>query len=202
MTDRISFTLRARRVLELAKEEAHRLNHNYIGTEHILLGLIREVDGLAAKVLTNLGVKLSNVRSDVEFIIGRGDRYVMGEIGLTPRAKKVIELALDEARRLSHSHLGTDHLLLGLIREGEGIAAGVLERFGVNLERVRAEVNKVLNFSEQRTEAAPTGPINVQEQIRFVVGSLTERFKRTEIETIIAGLRKAIQPYGPEDSYF
>src|SRR5207249_3332827 len=96
------FTERARKVLQLAQEEAQRFNHNYIGTEHILLGLVREGDGVAARVLNNLGIELHKVRSAVEFIIGRGDRMVMGEIGLTPRAKRVIELAVDEARRLNH----------------------------------------------------------------------------------------------------
>ncbi|MDZ7729160.1 MAG: ATP-dependent Clp protease ATP-binding subunit [Dehalococcoidia bacterium] len=148
MADRFDkFTERARRVLTLAQEEAHRFNHNYIGTEHILLGLVREGDGVAAKVLANLGVELNKVRSAVEFIIGRGDRTVLGEIGLTPRAKKVIELAVDEARRLNHSYIGTEHLLLGLVREGEGIAAGVLESLGVNLERVRAETTRILSQS-------------------------------------------------------
>ena len=131
------FTERARKVLSLAQDEAQRFNHNYIGTEHLLLGLVREGDGVAAKVLANLGVELQKVRSAVEFIIGRGDRIVLGEIGLTPRAKKVIELAVDEARRLNHHYIGTEHLLLGLVREGEGIAAGVLESLGVNLEKVR-----------------------------------------------------------------
>src|SRR5204863_869844 len=120
-------------------------NHNYIGTEHLLLGLVREGEGVAAKVLSNLGVELNKVRSAVEFIIGRGDRAVLGEIGLTPRAKKVIELAVDEARRLNHHYIGTEHLLLGLVREGEGIAAGVLESLGVNLERVRAETTRILS---------------------------------------------------------
>src|SRR5439155_779975 len=117
-----------------------RFQHNYIGTEHLLLGLVREGEGVAAKVLSNLGVELNKVRSAVEFIIGRGDRIVLGEIGLTPRAKKVIELAVDEARRLNHHYIGTEHLLLGLVREGEGIAAGVLESLGVNLEKVRTLV--------------------------------------------------------------
>src|SRR5918992_1983583 len=139
------FTERARKVLQLAQEEAQRFNHNYIGTEHLLLGLVREGDGLAAKVLGNLGVELNKVRSAVEFIIGRGDRPTSGEVGLTPRAKKVIELAVDEARRLNHSYIGTEHLLLGLVREGEGIAAGVLESLGVNLERVRSETIRVLS---------------------------------------------------------
>jgi ATP-dependent Clp protease ATP-binding subunit ClpC len=148
MADRFDkFTERARRVLTLAQEEAQRFNHNYIGTEHLLLGLVREGDGVAAKVLANLGVELNKVRSAVEFIIGRGDRPTMGEIGLTPRAKKVIELAVDEARRLNHHYIGTEHLLLGLVREGEGIAAGVLESLGVNLERVRTETQRILSQS-------------------------------------------------------
>lgn len=138
------FTERARKVLTLAQEEAQRFNHNYIGTEHLLLGLVREGEGVAAKVLSNLGIDLSKIRSAVDFIIGRGERQVLGEIGLTPRAKKVIELAVDEARRLGHHYVGTEHLLLGLIREGEGIASGVLESLGVNLEKVRSEVIKVL----------------------------------------------------------
>ncbi|MBI5948531.1 MAG: ATP-dependent Clp protease ATP-binding subunit [Chloroflexi bacterium] len=158
MADRFDkFTERARRVLTLAQEEAHRFNHNYIGTEHILLGLVREGDGVAAKVLANLGVELNKVRSAVEFIIGRGDRTVLGEIGLTPRAKKVIELAVDEARRLSHSYIGTEHLLLGLVREGEGIAAGVLESLGVNLERVRAETTRILSQSQPQAAGAGAG---------------------------------------------
>src|SRR6516165_2585818 len=138
------FTERARKVLTLAQEEATRFNHNYIGTEHLLLGLVREGEGVAAKVLSNLGVELNKVRSAVEFIIGRGDRIVLGEIGLTPRAKKVIELAVDEARRLNHHYIGTEHLLLGLVREGEGIAAGVLESLGVNLEKVRTQTIQVI----------------------------------------------------------
>jgi len=141
------FTTRARKVLSLAQEEAQRFQHNYIGTEHLLLGLVREGEGVAAKVLEDLGVELIQVRSAVEFIINRGDRIVLGEIGLTPRAKKVIELAVDEARRLNHHYIGTEHILLGLVREGEGIAAGVLESQGVNLEKVRTGTLKVLNQS-------------------------------------------------------
>ena len=141
------FTDRARKVLTLAQEEAQRFNHNYIGTEHLLLGLVRENDGVAAKVLANMGVQLSKVRSAVEFIIGRGESMVTSELGLTPRAKKVLELAIDEARRLNHHYIGTEHLLLGLVREGEGIAAGVLESLGVNLERVRTQVMQIVSQS-------------------------------------------------------
>ena len=151
------FSERARRVLSLAQEEAQRFNHNYIGTEHILLGLVRETDGVAAKVLSGLGVELTKVRSAVEFIIGRGERASGGEIGLTPRAKKVIELAVDEARRLSHHYIGTEHLLIGLMREGEGVAAGVLESLGVNLDKVRAETTRVLTQNVQEGGAAATG---------------------------------------------
>ena len=158
------FTERARKVLTLAQDEAQRFNHNYIGTEHLLLGLVREGEGVAAKVLENMGVELNKVRTAVEFIIGRGDRPVVGEIGLTPRAKKVIELAVDEARRLNHNYIGTEHLLLGLVREGEGIAAGVLESLGVNLDKVRPEVIHVLSQSlvrragagDQRSSKTPT----------------------------------------------
>jgi ATP-dependent Clp protease ATP-binding subunit ClpC len=138
------FTERARRVLSYAQEEAQRFKHNYIGTEHLLLGLVREEDGVAAKVLQNLGVDLQKVRSAVDNIVGQGDRIVLGEIGLTPRSKKVIELAVDEARRLNHHYIGTEHLLLGLVREGEGIAAGLLNSMGVELEQVRQETIRLL----------------------------------------------------------
>ena len=151
------FSERARRVLSLAQEEAQRFNHNYIGTEHILLGLVRETDGVAAKVLTSLGVELTKVRSAVEFIIGRGERATPGEIGLTPRAKKVIELAVDEARRLSHNYIGTEHLLIGLLREGEGVPAGVLESLGVNLDKVRGETSRILSQSASQSQGSGSG---------------------------------------------
>ncbi|MDA0264087.1 MAG: ATP-dependent Clp protease ATP-binding subunit [Chloroflexi bacterium] len=141
------FSERARRVLSLAQEEAQRFNHNYIGTEHILLGLVRETEGVAARVLSSLSVDLSKVRSAVEFIIGRGEKPAQGEIGLTPRAKKVVELAVDEARRMNHTYIGTEHLLIGLLREGEGVAAGVLESLGVTLDKVRAETHRILNHT-------------------------------------------------------
>ena len=148
MTSRFEkFSERARRVLSLAQEEAQRFNHNYIGTEHILLGLVRETDGVAARVLSNLSVELGKVRSAVEFIIGKGERSSPGDIGLTPRAKKVIELAVDEARRLNHHYIGTEHILIGLMREGEGVAAGVLESLGVSLDKVRSETSRILSQS-------------------------------------------------------
>jgi hypothetical protein len=135
------FTVRARKVLTLAQEEATGFNHKYIGTEHLLLGLVRE------GVLGKLGVELNRVRSAVEVIIARGDRgdrVSSGEVGLTPGAKKVIELALDEARRLKHRYIGPEHLLLGMVREGEGIAARVLMDLGFTLEQVRTEVVRIL----------------------------------------------------------
>ncbi len=147
------FTDRARKVLTLAQDEAQRFNHNYIGTEHLLLGLVREGEGVAAKVLENLSVELAKVRQAVEFIIGRGERPVLGDIGLTPRAKKVIELAIDEARRLGHNYIGTEHLLLGLVREEGGIASGVLESLGVSLDKVRHEVVRVLSQSSGASTA-------------------------------------------------
>ena len=147
------FSERARRVLSLAQEEAQRFNHNYIGTEHILLGLVRETEGVAARVLANVGVDLNKVRSAVEFIIGRGERPAQGEIGLTPRAKKVVELAVDEARRMNHTYIGTEHLLIGLLREGEGVAAGVLESLNVSLDKVRSETYRILSQSS----ATPSG---------------------------------------------
>ena len=151
------FSERARRVLSLAQEEAQRFNHNYIGTEHILLGLVRETEGVAARVLANLGVDLNKVRSAVEFIIGRGEKPAQGEIGLTPRAKKVVELAVDEARRMNHTYIGTEHLLIGLLREGEGVAAGVLESLGVNLDKVRSETHRILSQSAPTTQGSSSG---------------------------------------------
>ncbi len=148
------FSERARRVLTLAQDEAKHFNHSYIGTEHILLGLVREDEGVAAKVLVNLGIGSGKVRSAVEFIIGRGEKPASGEIGLTPRAKRVIELAIDEARSLSHNYIGTEHLLLGLLREGEGVAARVLDSLGVTLERARTETTHILSQGVARSRIA------------------------------------------------
>jgi ATP-dependent Clp protease ATP-binding subunit ClpC len=148
------FSERARRVLTIAQEEARNLNHSYIGTEHILLGLVREEEGVAARVLTNLGIGLGKVRSAVEFVIGRGEKPGSGETGLTPRAKKVIELAIDEARQLGHNYIGTEHLLLGLLREGEGVASSVLDSFGITLERARAETAHILTQGTPRARLA------------------------------------------------
>ena len=142
--------MRARRVLTLAQEEAILLNHSYIGTEHLLLGLVREESGVAARVLGGMGVDVQQVRRVVEELVGRGKRATEGRISLTPRTKQVIELAVDEARRMGHHYIGTEHLLLGLIREGEGIATDVLDSLGVALDKVRAETVEVLR--EQRSQ--------------------------------------------------
>jgi hypothetical protein len=134
------FTDRARRVIVLAQEEARMLNHNYIGTEHILLGLVREGEGVAAEALESLGISLDAVRQQVEEIIGQGQHAPSGHIPFTPRAKKVLELSLREALQLGHNYIGTEHILLGLIREGDGVAAQVLVKLGADLNRVRPRV--------------------------------------------------------------
>jgi ATP-dependent Clp protease ATP-binding subunit ClpC len=146
------FTDRARRTVVFAQEEARMLNHNYIGTEHILLGLLREEEGVAARALTSLGVSLEAVRRDVGEIVGRGSEVPRGHIPFTPRAKKVLELSLREALQLGHNYIGTEHILLGLIREGEGIAAQVLQKLGADLNRVRQTVVQLL--SEHTAETA------------------------------------------------
>ena len=138
------FTDRARRVVVLAQEEARMLNHNYIGTEHLLLGLIREGEGVAAKALESLGISLDAVRQQVEEIIGQGQQAPSGHIPFTPRAKKVLELADRETRALGHAYVGTEHILLGLIREGDGVAAQVLVQLGADLNRVRQQVIQLL----------------------------------------------------------
>jgi hypothetical protein len=143
------FTDRARRVVVLAQEEARHLDHNYIGTEHILLGLIHEGEGVAARALTELDISLEAVRTKVQEMIGHGDEAPTGHIPFTPRAKKVLELSLREALALSHNYIGTEHILLGLIREGEGVAAQVLIELGGSLDRVRQQVIQILADASQ-----------------------------------------------------
>ncbi len=152
------FTDRARRVVVLAQEEARMLNHNYIGTEHILLGLIHEGEGVAAKALESLGISLEAVRSQVEEIIGQGQQAPSGHIPFTPRAKKVLELSLREALQLGHNYIGTEHILLGLIREGEGVAAQVLVKLGADLNRVRQQVIQLLSGYQGKEPATAGGP--------------------------------------------
>ena len=140
------FTEKAIRVIMLAQEEARHLGHNFVGTEQILLGLIGEGTGVAAKTLKAMGITLKDARAEVEKIIGRGSGFVAVEIPFTPKAKRVLELSWDEARQLGHNYIGTEHLLLGLIREGEGVAARVLENLGVDLNKIRTNVVKRAHF--------------------------------------------------------
>jgi hypothetical protein len=155
--DRFDHT--AKHVLALSQDEAIRFNHNYIGTEHLLLGLLREGDGIAARVLTSLGVDLSKCRTAVEFIIGRGESTVVpSEITLSPRTKRIIELATDEARQLGHHDVGSAHLLLGLVREGEGIGAGVLQSLGVDFAAVRAKVIELMPKKQPPPPPPPSSP--------------------------------------------
>jgi ATP-dependent Clp protease ATP-binding subunit ClpC len=167
----------------LAQEEAKRLNHNYIGTEHILLGLVREEEGVAAKVLVNMGTSLSKMRSAVEYVIDTGEKPNTGAAGLTSRAKRVIELAIDEARQLGHTYIGTEHLLLGLLREGEGVAAGVLDSFSITLDRARAEVTR---FLSQSTTKSKLGHISGRTPTLDQVGmDLTATAKAGRLDPVI-----------------
>jgi ATP-dependent Clp protease ATP-binding subunit ClpC len=150
------FTDRARRVVVLAQEEARLLNHAYIGTEHILLGLMAEEESIAARALTQLGVDLDQVRDAVEEIIGTGTEPAPGQIPFTPRAKKVLELSLRESIGLSHNYIGTEHILLGIVREGEGVANQVLERYGVGTREIRATVISLLGFDPTMQSAPPS----------------------------------------------
>src|ERR671931_1241281 len=155
------FTDRARRVVVLAQEESRMLNHDYIGTEHILLGLIHEGEGIAAQAIESLEISLGAVRREIEDVIGQGQAAATGHIPFTPRAKKVLELSLREALQLGHSYIGTEHILLGLVREGEGVAARLLQKLGADLNRVRQQVIQLLSGhigkGEQPSEAAPQG---------------------------------------------
>jgi len=178
------FSERARRALTRAQEEAQRFGHNYIDTEHILLGLIAEEDSVASKVLANLGILPNKIRAAVEFVVGRGERSAIGEVGLTPRAKRVIELAVDEARRLNHSYIGTEHLLLGLLRDREGAAVGVLESFGVTFDKAQAEINNVLSqsSSQPRAIARGTGRTPVLDQLGI---DLTNAARAGKLDPIV-----------------
>jgi ATP-dependent Clp protease ATP-binding subunit ClpA len=151
------FTDRARQAVNLAEDEARRLNHSYIGTEHLLLGLIREGEGVAARALESLGISLDGVRQQVEQIIGEGQQEPQEQISYTPRAKKVLELSLREAKALGHHYIGTEHLLLGLIREGHGVAAQVLTELGADLNRVRQQVIQLLHEYQGQPLTMPAG---------------------------------------------
>ncbi len=187
------FTERARRVVLHAQREAMRLRHNVVGTEHLLLGLTKEEEGVAAKALETLGVNLDKVRMEVEKIIGVGDQVILGEVPFTPRAKRVLELALDEARQLGHNYIGTEHILLGLIREGEGVAAQVLKNLGVDLENARKQVFTLLggNVSAGFTGQMAGGPSKTQTLNQFG-RDLNEFAKMGKLDPVI-GREKEIE---------
>jgi ATP-dependent Clp protease ATP-binding subunit ClpC len=179
------FTERAKKVLTLAQEEAERSHHSYIGTEHLLLGLLREGDGLAAKVLANLGVEIGKVRQTIESVLGRNERIIIQQIIPTSRVKKVIEISFEEARRMGHNYVGTEHLLLGLLIEGEGIAAHVLEDLGANLEKVRAEIERLLHDSAtEEAEPAPKRPSKTPLLDQFG-RDLTEMARKNQLDPVI-----------------
>jgi hypothetical protein len=193
------FTDRARRVVVLAQEEARMLNHNYIGTEHILLGLIHEDEGVAAKALQALGISLETVREQVEEIIGQGQQAPSGHIPFTPRAKKVMELSLREALQLGHNYIGTEHILLGLIREGEGVAAQVLVRLGADLNRVREQVIQLL-LARQGTEPEAAGarpPGQADREERRLLSQLLDRV--AAIESRLSAIEERVGT-GPDAS--
>src|SRR5256712_4897881 len=179
------FTERAKKVLTLGQEEAERSHHSYIGTEHLLLGLLREGEGLAAKVLNNLGVEIGKVRQTIESVLGRNERIIIQQIIPTSRVKKVIEISFEEARRMGHNYVGTEHLLLGLLIEGEGIAAHVLEDLGATLEKVRAEIERLLHDSAvEGSEPAPKKPSKTPllDQFRR---DLTELARKNQLDPVI-----------------
>ena len=190
------FTDRARRVVVLAQEEARMLNHNYIGTEHILLGLIHEGEGVAAKALESLGISLEAVRQQVEEIIGQGQQAPSGHIPFTPRAKKVLELSLREALQLGHNYIGTEHILLGLIREGEGVAAQVLVKLGADLNRVRQQVIQLLSGYQGKEPQAAGGPAEGTPSTSLVLDqfgrNLTQAAREGKLDPVI-GREKEIE---------
>src|SRR5206468_1049914 len=175
------FTDRARKVMQLANQEAQRFNHEYIGTEHILLGLVKEGSGVAANVLKNLDIDLRKIRLEVEKIVQHGpggEQVVMGRLPHTPRAKKVIEYSVEEARGLNHNYIGTEHLLLGLIRETEGVASHVLMNLGLKLEDVREEVLNLLGREPDDTRAAPPAAPSYPPELLAEFRRELEHFRR------------------------
>ena len=207
------FTDRARRVVVLSQEEARRLDHNYIGTEHLLLGLLAEEDGVAAQALRAMDISLEAARSGVEDIIDPGDGAPSGHMPFTPRAKKVLELSLREALQLGHNYIGTEHILLGLIREGQGVAAQVLQKLGADLGRVRQQVIEILSaraaeapqdvrsVSGKAVAVALEGDIR-DEELRAVLAQALERLASLDRE--VTALRNLVEDirgrlFGRED---
>jgi len=186
------FTERAQKVIVLSQEEARRLAHNVVGTEHLLLGLIAEGEGVAARALQNLGISIDKVRTEVENVIGKGDEAPSGQIGFTPRAKRVLELAFDEARQLGHTYIGTEHILLGLLREGEGIAAQVLNNLGAELESVRKQVVELLGTSSGSTGSQQQPRRAKTPTLEQFGRDLTEQAKEGKLDPVI-GREKEIE---------
>ena len=185
------FTEKAIKVIMLAQEEARRLGHNFVGTEQILLGLIGEGTGIAAKVLKSMGVNLKDARIEVEKIIGRGSGFVAVEIPFTPRAKRVLELSLEEARQLGHNYIGTEHLLLGLIREGEGVAARVLENLALDLTKIRTQVIRLLGDTAEATTGNPQNKGKTPTLEEFG-SNLTQKAAEGKLDPVI-GRQKEIE---------
>ena len=189
------FTERARQVVVLAQDEARALKHNYIGTEHILLGLLREEEGLAARVLESLDITVEEVRAQVARIVGQGDEVTTGQIPFTPRAKKVLELALREALSLGHNYIGTEHILLGLARENEGVAARILRESGADPERLRDETIRRLSQSAASETAPGTSfpapePVRRRDRWQFRVVDLTGSYAGPTATMLLARLTK------------
>ncbi len=184
------FTEKAIKVIMLAQEEARRLGHNFVGTEQILLGLIGEGTGVAAKVLKSMGVNLKDARIEVEKIIGRGSGFVAVEIPFTPRAKRVLELSLEEARQLGHNYIGTEHLLLGLIREGEGVAARVLENLGVDLGKVRTQVIRMLGETAEVAAGGSSGSRNKTPTLDEFGSNLTQMAAEGKLDPVVGRMKE------------
>ncbi|MEK7487448.1 MAG: Clp protease N-terminal domain-containing protein, partial [Planctomycetota bacterium] len=192
------FTDRARKVMGLARQEAQRFNHEYIGTEHILLGLVQEGSGVAANVLKNMDVDLKKIRQEVEKLVQTGNNLVtMGQLPFTPRAKKVLELSLEEANNLGHNYIGTEHLLLGLLRESESVAAKVLTNLGLKLEDVRDEVldflgAEPLNPNTEKASVTPptTNPKSKTPALDSFGRDLTELAREQKLDPVIGRTRE------------
>jgi hypothetical protein len=188
------FTDRARRVVKLAEEEARRLDHNYIGTEHILLGLIREGEGVAAKALESLGISLDAVRQQVEEIIGRGQQAPFDVIPFTPRSKKVLELSLRESQQLGHNYIGTEHILLGLVREGDGVAAQVLVKLGADLNRLRQQVIQLIAAQQAQPGRLPPREGVPATEVRARLDAIEGRLAAIEVLLAAVEQRVGIRP--------
>ena len=190
------FTERARQVVVLAQDEARALKHNYIGTEHILLGLLREEEGLAARVLESLDITVEEVRAQVARIVGQGDEVTTGQIPFTPRAKKVLELALREALSLGHNYIGTEHILLGLVRENEGVAARILLDFDADAEKIRNEIIRMLSGPGRRQGGSGAGPAGEKSKSSKLLDqfgrNLTQSAREGKLDPVI-GREKEIE---------